>query len=79
MASQDAALAQISEGVGRLHNHAKAIGEEATLQNKMLDTLDEKVDSAHGVYNTFNLIRVIKRIPLCFRWTYYPDESRRKH
>ena len=48
MASQDAALAQMSEGIGRLHNHAKAIGEEAELQNKMLDTLDEKVDSANG-------------------------------
>jgi hypothetical protein len=48
LAQQDAALASLSQGVANLHGHAKAIGEEAELQNKILDNLDENVDKAHG-------------------------------
>ena len=55
IAVQDGALEQLSKGVANLHSHAKNIGEEAELQNKMLDNLDVKVDQAHGAWQ-FNVI-----------------------
>jgi len=43
---QDADIDVIAKGVGRLHDHAQAIGAEAQLHNNILEGLDDNVDSA---------------------------------
>jgi t-SNARE complex subunit (syntaxin) len=43
---QDDMLADISKGVDVLHGQAVRIGEEVTIQNKILDKLDTQVDAA---------------------------------
>jgi uncharacterized coiled-coil protein SlyX len=43
MAQQDAQLALICDGVGRLKNHAQTINDELVFQNKILDQMDYDV------------------------------------
>jgi hypothetical protein len=45
MRQQDMMILQIEEGVGRMHTKALAIGDETKLQNKLLESMDEHIDS----------------------------------
>lgn len=46
IALQDAALKDIEAGIGRLHNQATEIGQEAKLHISIINSLDENVDQA---------------------------------
>ena len=46
MKLQDDMLLDIEKGVGRIHEKAVAIGDEARVHNRLLDELDTNVDIA---------------------------------
>lgn len=46
MAQQDLMMLDIEKGVGRLHEKALTIGDEAKMHNRLLDDLDTNVDIA---------------------------------
>ena len=48
LAQQDEALEDLSTGLSRLKNLGAAIGEEATLQTRLLEDLDEDVERGHN-------------------------------
>lgn len=49
--AQDKMLAEISQGVDRIHAHAITIGEEAVVHNKLIDNLNIQVDVASATLN----------------------------
>jgi uncharacterized protein YlxW (UPF0749 family) len=47
LSNQDEEVVAIGEGVDVLHEIARAAREEITSQNRMLDTLEQKIDDVH--------------------------------
>jgi len=70
LAEQDAALDDLSTGLSRLKNLGEAIGEEATLQTRLLEDLDADVERGHSAIaaQTDYANTVRKKASTCRLW-----------